>query len=139
MIHRHLLSLIKKIENMGIIRVRDIRLHTNHGCLPEEGKIGSEYIVHVEVEADLTTSEQTDNLKDTVDYVHIFNIVKKHMQQRARLLETVVKKINDEIMKSFPEVVRAEVEVCKINPPIGGDVGHVSVTGKAERTLVQKD
>ena len=124
---------------MGIIRVKNIRLYTNHGCLPEEGKIGSEYIVHVEVETDLTTSEKTDNLNDTVDYVHIFNIVKKHMQQRSRLLETVVKKINDEIIETFPEVIRAEVEVCKINPPIGGDVGHVSVTGKAERTLVQKD
>ena len=38
---------------MGIIRVNNIKLYAFHGCLDEEAKIGSEYLVDVMVEADL--------------------------------------------------------------------------------------
>ena len=118
---------------MGIIRVRDIKIHTNHGCLEEEGKIGSDYIVNVEVHTDLTLSAHTDELNDTVDYVAIYNIVYEHMKRRVKLLETVVQRIIDDILKNHPTVKLAQVEVRKINPPIGGEVGYVSVERKAER------
>ena len=61
---------------MGIIRVNNIRLFTNHGCLEEEAKIGSEYRVDIEVKADLQKSAKTDELVDTVDYVHLNHIIK---------------------------------------------------------------
>ena len=120
-------------KRMGIIRVRDIKIHTNHGCLEEEGKIGGDYIVNVEVNTDLTLSAQTDELNDTVDYVAIYNIVYEHMKRRVKLLETVVQRIIDDILKNHPTVKLAQVEVRKINPPIGGEVGYVSVERKAER------
>lgn len=119
---------------MGIIRVRDIKIHTNHGCLDEEAKIGSDYIVHVEVETDLSISSISDDLKDTVDYVHIYGIVYREMKQRSKLLETVVQRIIDEILSKHISVQTVQVEVAKINPPIGGDVGYVSVERKAKRT-----
>ena len=118
---------------MGIIRVRDIKVHTNHGCLEEEAKIGSDYIVHVEVETDLSVSCRTDKLKDTVDYVSIYQIVFTEMKQRSELLEPVVQRIIDEIMEKHLSVETVSVEVAKINPPIGGDVGYVSVERKAKR------
>ena len=118
---------------MGIIRVRDIKIHTNHGCLDEEEKIGSDYIVHVEVETDLSVSCITDDLKDTVDYVAIYSIVYREMKQRSKLLETVVQRIIDEILKKHSSVQLVQVEVAKINPPIGGDVGSVSVERKTKR------
>ena len=58
---------------MGIIRVHDIKIHTNHGCMEEEAKIGSDYIVNAVVKTDLDLSAQTDDLKDTVDYVAIYS------------------------------------------------------------------
>ncbi len=118
---------------MGIIRVRDIKVHTNHGCLEEEAKIGSDYIVHVEVETDLSISSKTDQLADTVDYVSIYQIVYKEMKQRSKLLETVVQRIIDDILDKHLTVDTVSVEVAKINPPIGGDVGYVSVERKAKR------
>ena len=50
---------------MGIIKVNNIKLFANHGCLDEEAKIGSEYRVDVIVEADLSKSARTDQLADT--------------------------------------------------------------------------
>ena len=44
--------------------------------LTEEGKIGSDYRIDLQIEADLATSAKSDELKDTVDYVHLNKIVK---------------------------------------------------------------
>ncbi|MCF2874944.1 MULTISPECIES: dihydroneopterin aldolase [unclassified Tenacibaculum] len=118
---------------MGIIRVNDIRLFTNHGCLDEEGKIGSEYRVDVEVKADLQKSAKTDELVDTVDYVHLNHIVKEEMAIRSKLLEHVAQRIIDRIFREIQLVEEAEVSVSKINPPIGGNVGEVVIIVKDVR------
>lgn len=118
---------------MGKIFVRDIVLQANHGCMVEEEKIGSEYIVHVAVETDLSHSAVTDELTDTVDYVAIYGIVKEEMSKRAKLLEVVVERILTRILKEHAGVTEAEVEVQKINPPIGGNVGYVSVKETKKR------
>ncbi|CAM1350776.1 MULTISPECIES: dihydroneopterin aldolase [Tenacibaculum] len=118
---------------MGIIRVNNIRLYTNHGCLDEEAKIGSEYKVNIEVKADLQKSAQTDELTDTVDYVHLNNIVKEEMAIRSKLLEHVAKRILDRVFHEIPMVDEAEVSVAKINPPIGGNVEEVVIVLKDVR------
>ncbi|MGG8497982.1 dihydroneopterin aldolase [Tenacibaculum sp. TC6] len=118
---------------MGIIRVNNIRLFTNHGCLEEEAKIGSEYKVDIEVKADLSTSAQTDVLTDTVDYVHLNQIVKEEMAIRSKLLEHVAQRILDRIFKEISLVEEAEVSVAKINPPIGGNVQEVVIILKDSR------
>ena len=112
---------------MGIIKVENIKCYSFHGCLTEESKIGSQYRVDVEVEADLTTSSQTDDLCDTVDYVLLNRIVKEEMAIRAKLLEVVADRILNRIFKESGFVTKAQVAVSKINPPIGGDVDKVTI------------
>ena len=118
---------------MGIIKVHDIKIHTNHGCMEEEAKIGNDYIVNAVVKTALDLSAQTDDLKDTVDYVAIYNIVFEEMKIRAKLLETVVQRIIDRILKENKSVEEVTIEVQKLNPPIGGNVGYVSVERKGKR------
>ncbi|MHB1106420.1 MAG: dihydroneopterin aldolase [Lutibacter sp.] len=112
---------------MGIIKLKNIRVYAYHGCLLEEGKIGSDYRVDVSVNANLNLSAQSDILADTVDYVHLNKIVKEEMAIRSKLLETVAKRILDRIFLEIPLVEEAVVAVSKINPPIGGNVAMVTV------------
>ena len=112
---------------MGIIKVKNIRVYAYHGCLDEEGKIGSEYRVDLAVKADLKNSAKSDKLSDTVDYVHLNKIVKEEMAIRTKLLETVADKILDRILIEIPMVKKATVDVSKINPPIGGNVAMVTI------------
>jgi dihydroneopterin aldolase len=95
--------------------------------MEEEERIGSDYIVNLEVEADMKKASTTDALVDAVDYVNLNTIVKEEMSVRSKLLEHVGQRIIDRILKQFPEVLSAEVSVAKQNPPIGGDVGEVCV------------
>ena len=112
---------------MGIIQVNNIKLYAFHGCLDEEAKIGSEYSVDVEIKADLKKSSKTDNLVDTVDYVHLNLIVKEEMAIRSKLLEEVAQRVLDRVFKEIPMVKKAKVSVAKINPPIGGNVEEVVI------------
>ncbi len=112
---------------MGIIKVENIRVFAYHGCLKEETKIGSDYLVDLEVEADLQQSAISDSLKDTVDYVFLNKIVREEMLKPTHLLETVAKRILIRIFKEDQIVKKATVWVSKLNPPIGGDVEKVTI------------
>ena len=119
---------------MGTIRVKNIRVYAYHGCLVEEGKIGSDYRVDLTVKADLKKSSKTDSLYDTVDYVHLNKIVREEMAIRTKLLETVADKILDRILLEIPLVKKVKVQVSKLNPPIGGNVEMVTIEMSKNRT-----
>ena len=112
---------------MGIIQVNNIKLYAFHGCLEEEAKIGSDYRIDVEVKADLKKSAKTDELIDTVDYVHLNHIVKEEMAIRSKLLEEVAQRILNRFFKELRMIRRAKISVAKINPPIGGNVQEVVI------------
>ena len=112
---------------MGKIILNEIRVYAFHGCLDEEKRIGSDYIVNLEVETDMNSAAMTDDLGDAVDYVSLNKIVKEEMSVRSKLLEHVAQRIIDRVLKQFSEVESVEVSVAKQNPPIGGDVGEVCV------------
>jgi dihydroneopterin aldolase len=101
---------------MGKIYLKNIRLYAFHGCMDEEEKIGSDYVVNVVVDTNLDQSSKSDQLKDTVDYVALHSIVKSEMEQRAKLLEHVADRILIRIMKEHPSVEKAKVKVSKRNP-----------------------
>ncbi len=118
---------------MGVIKVENIRVYAYHGCLEEEAKIGSDYRVDVEVKANLKKSAVSDELVDTVDYVHLNLIVKEEMAIRSKLLEHVAKRIVDRVLKEIPMVSKVKTAVSKINPPIGGNVEQVTIVLSKKR------
>lgn len=112
---------------MGKIILENIRIYSNHGCLDEEALIGSDYVVDLEIEADLSKSAETDELNDTVDYVHLNRIVKEEVSVRSKLLEKVADRVLKRIGNEITMVRFARVKLSKMNPPIGGNVEKVSI------------
>jgi dihydroneopterin aldolase len=115
------------IKIMGTIKLKNIRTYSYHGCLIEEGKIGSDYSVDLEVKTNLKQSSISDDLKDTVDYVLLNNIVVEEMAIRSHLLEHVAQRIITRVFKESKAVSAIKLGVSKINPPIGGDVEAVTI------------
>lgn len=114
-------------SNMHKILVEGIKLYAFHGCLEEEGKIGSHYIVDVEIETDFSEAAKTDDLSKTIDYVIVYNIVKQQMAIRSKLIEHVGQRIIEELKKEFGRLKKVEVKVTKLNPPMNGAVERVSI------------
>ena len=119
---------------MGTIKLQNIRTFSFHGCLEEEGKIGSDYRVDLEIKTDLRKSALSDGIKDTVDYVLLNQIVVEEMDIRSKLLEHVANRIIVRIFKEIPSVSRIILAVSKLNPPIGGDVEAVTIEMEEYRT-----
>ena len=113
---------------MGTIKLNKVNVYAYHGCLIEEGQIGSDYFVDLKVKTDLSIPALSDNLSDTVDYVHLNKIIKEEMAIRSKLLEHVCKRILDRSLEEIPSITKATVTVRKVNPPIGGDVASVGVS-----------
>lgn len=118
---------------MYTISLKNVRVYAYHGCLEEEAVIGSHYLVNLKVKCNLEGAAITDKLGDTVDYVALQSIVAEQMAQRAKLLETVCKRINNVILEKFKMVNWVWVEIAKCNPPINGDVQSVCVALESAR------
>lgn len=112
---------------MNKILVEGIKVYAYHGCLEEEGKIGSNYIVDVTIETDFLKAAIADDLNQTIDYVTVYNIVKKEMSIRAKLIEHVGLRIINQLKKELHNLHKVEVKVTKLNPPMNGEVEKVSI------------
>ena len=118
---------------MGIIRVEDIRCFAYHGCMEEEGVVGTNFSVDVELKTDLSISAKSDLLSDTIDYVAVSKIVQEEMAIRSKLIEHVAQRIINRLMSDFCTLKSSKVIVVKHAAPINGEVKRVSVTLEAKK------
>lgn len=109
------------------IEVNGIKLYAFHGCLPEEGKIGGNYIVDIAITTDFSEAAITDELEKTVDYVIVNKIVAEEMSIRSKLIEHVGQRIVNRIKKEVKSIDSLKVKVTKMCPPINGDVDNVAI------------
>ncbi len=106
-------------------------MYAYHGLFPEERKTGGEF------EINLTVSYQPDrdiisNIRSTINYVSLFELVKQQFHTPVNLLETLVMNIAEEIKSLYPQTKRVCISVSKLNPPITGFDGNVAVKFEKE-------
>lgn len=109
------------------IAVEGIRLYAYHGCLEEEARIGGNYIVDVYMDTDFSKAAQSDDLHHTIDYCAVYEIAKKEMAVRSKLIEQVAERIHRAVVTGLKGVQKARVRITKLNPPMNGHVEKVFV------------
>ena len=112
---------------MGKIFVEGIKIYAYHGCFKEEALIGTNFLVDVELDANLNRPAHTDNIDDAVNYQAVFTVIKKQMAIRSNLLEHVGKRIVEAIFIEFTEVEKIRLKVSKLNVPLGGHIDSTSI------------
>ena len=118
---------------MDEIVLEDIKIYAFHGCMKEEARIGSDYIINLSVKADLKDAAISDQLKDTVNYVDLLKIVNEEMAISSKLLEHVAERIVSRILRTMKMVNNVQVKVAKQNPPINGNISAVTIIRKGSR------
>lgn len=118
---------------MAVIEINDMRFYAHHGCFEQERTIGTKFRVDLRFDTDTVRAERTDNIEDTVSYLDIYQVVKREMNIPSNLLENVARRICEAVLKDFCSVGYVSVKVCKLNPPLGGQMESVSVTVDASR------
>ena len=112
---------------MNRIDVSGIKCYAYHGCLPEETKIGCNYVIDVSFWTDFSNAAKNDDLSQTIDYVVVNHIVKEEMAKPHKLIESVGQNMINLFYAEFKTLNKASITIKKINPPINGDVDFVAI------------
>ncbi len=112
---------------MDYIHLNGIKIYAYHGCLNEEKKVGGYFQVDISLGLNLTHAGETDQIKHSVDYAKVNEIVREEMQKPARLLEGIAWRILKKLESNFPDLQHIKIFVSKLNPPVPGEMHSVSV------------
>lgn len=102
-----------------VVFIKNMRFHAHHGVMEQERCVGGDFLVSVEVKANIQKAFRTDNVGDTINYAAMYKIVKKEMSTPSDLLEHVAARIAETIMQEFDNASEVMVEITKTNPPMG--------------------
>ena len=109
------------------ISLRNVRFHAFHGVMPQERRVGGDFLVNLRVGYPLEQAMQSDKVGDTLNYAALYEVVKTEMMQPSNLLEHVAGRIADAIVKCFPQVTSIDLDLAKHNPPMGADCDGAGV------------
>ena len=112
---------------MGLIQIENMEFYSFHGHFKEERIVGNKFLVDLTIETDMSAPAKSDNLKDAVNYQRAYEIVKSQMERKSYLLEHIAGRILDAIYSEMEGIIKITIKVSKLNPPMGGKIGSVSV------------
>ena len=118
---------------MSFITLEGMEFFSYHGCFKEEQVIGTNFIVDLKIETDVKEAVLTDDLHKTINYQTVYQLVKKEMDIKSKLLENVGQRILTSLLINFPTINSVEVKVSKLNPPLGGKLKCVSLIMEERR------
>ena len=98
-----------------------MRFHAFHGVMPQEGRVGADFVVDLRVGYPIERAVQTDDVADTLNYARLYQLVGREMAVPSHLLEHVAGRIATAIEDTFPEATSIDLKVAKLNPPMGAD------------------
>jgi dihydroneopterin aldolase len=116
---------------MVAIRLESLRFFAHHGLYEEERKVSTEFIVDLEVSFQPSTSV-ISKMSETINYIRLYELIKRRMLQTTDLLETLATTIVNDIHDAYPQVVFAEISITKKYPPVINFSGNVGVRYKKE-------
>ncbi len=109
------------------LKIENIECYSYHGCLKEETIIGGKFSVDVIIDYDFSKAITSDELKDTIDYCVIHDIVRSEMIIPSKLIEHVAGRIKAKIAEHYSSIQNTKVIVTKFNPPVNGFIEKVTV------------
>ena len=118
---------------MSKIILENMEFHAKHGVLSHEKHYGNTFIVNLELEVNMDIAQISDRLEDTLNYQQLYDIIADQMEKPSNLLEHAAHITAARLMNHFPAINCLKIRVSKLNPPLGGKVGSVSVEKEMKR------
>ncbi|MBK7883635.1 MAG: dihydroneopterin aldolase [Chitinophagaceae bacterium] len=123
-----LLSYNYQLISMHTIHLHKLMFFAFHGLHEEEKIIGNDFELNVDVA--FNTEEPVADLKQTINYVTVYEIIKKRMAIATPLLETIAEDMAALIYQLDARVQFISINIIKINVPINNFSGTVGITYK---------
>ena len=89
-------------QTEGYVFLKDVRFHAFHGVMPQERKVGADFLVNLRIGYPIERAMETDEVGDTLNYAEVYALVAEEMKQPSKLLEHVAERIVRSICLHFP-------------------------------------
>ena len=111
----------------NFIKIENIELWARVGVLDQERKLGQLFNLDILLWSDFDECSESDDIKATLDYSLIIQKVKSHSKNFSCF---TIEKYSEEIIKIIQsgfDPDRIKIILTKLNPPIDGFNGKVSI------------
>ena len=118
---------------MDIIRLKNMNFYGYHGVYDFEKEQGTNFEIDLELFTALSKSSKSDNIKDTINYEEVYELVKKEFGSKSYfLLEKLADSISRSIFKAY-KIDKLIIRVRKIDAPIDGKLDSVEIELKRKK------
>lgn len=111
---------------MFTIHLNKLEFFAHHGLHDEEAITGTNFEIDVSVQFNAAT--KITSIHQTINYVDIYAVIKKHMEHPVALLETLAENITSEIYSLDNRITSINININKLHPPVKNFIGNVGVT-----------
>lgn len=115
-----------KCESSYII-LRNLRFHAYHGVVAQERLVGNDYEISLRLKVNVSRAIESDDVADTINYAEVYQLVATVMAQPVNLVERVAGLIGEQLFHRWRQIETADIEVVKLNPPMGADCDGAGV------------
>ncbi|MBI5034660.1 MAG: dihydroneopterin aldolase [Chloroflexi bacterium] len=115
------------------ILLHGAQFFARHGVSDEERRVGGRFVVDVELSFDLARAGKSDDLRDTISYAELYNLVREIVEGGSfRLVEMLAETIAQKTLSLF-SADAVLVRVKKQPPPLEGIIDFAGVEIYRER------
>jgi len=102
--------------------------HAYHGVLAAEKELGQRFIVDLELSVNLKPAGDNDDLRLTINYAEVYELVKEVMlEDKYDLIETVGEKIAKAALAKDDRIQEIKVLIKKPEVPIPGILDYAAI------------
>ena len=117
------------------IHLHNIVFYGYHGIYEEEKILGNEFELNITIRHS-PQHLPVKHLSDTVDYISVYELVKKRMAIPTPLLETLATGIAQQILAQFSLAEAVFISIRKMHPPVSQLKGSVGVSFELTRKVL---
>jgi len=118
---------------MDHIIAKGLKFFGYHGVQPREKERAQPFVVDLNLYLDLEKAIREDDIKYTVDYAQVFNLVKDIVEKKSfNLIEALAGHIAAAILDRFPAQA-VEVTVYKPEAPVEGEFAYFAARLRREK------
>lgn len=104
-----------------------LTFYAYHGVGEQETIVGNTFIIDLKLKVDFSRAAQTDDLRYTVSYADVYNVIKEVMSTPSKLLEHVGERIVCALFDNFASIEEVKLKLAKQNPPMGADIQSAGI------------
>jgi len=114
---------------MDILRLKGLKFRGLHGVYDDERINGNDFEVDLTFYLSLQNAATSDNLKDTLDYSRVYEIVRTVIHgPSVHLIEHLAHLIGLSLSQIVDSKTKFDVTVRKLKPPLPANIDYSEVT-----------